>query len=128
LTTWLGLWLVALASAAGSFVMPMIFSAIGAVITGSGFTFRPFGAALVNQRGERASRMRALWRATVTWTPIVLVLVVVKISPKPPAYRTGLLLLETALMVGAIAAAAWAIAHPSRSLQDRLAGTWIVPR
>jgi hypothetical protein len=26
------------------------------------------------------------------------------------------------------AAAAWAIYHPSRSIQDRLAGTWIVPR
>jgi hypothetical protein len=128
LTTWIGLWLVALASASGSLVMPMIFSAIGAVITGSGFTFRPFGAALVNKRGERASRMRAVWRAAVTWTPIVLVLIVVKISPKPPAYRTGLLLLETVLMVGAVAAAAWAMTHPSRSLQDRLAGTWIVPR
>jgi len=26
------------------------------------------------------------------------------------------------------AGAVWAILHPSRSIQDRLAGTWIVPR
>ncbi len=36
------------------------------LLSRSGFTFRPFGAALVNARGERASRLRALRRAAVT--------------------------------------------------------------
>ncbi len=27
-----------------------------------------------------------------------------------------------------IAGAAWALLHPARGLQDRIAGTWIVPR
>ena len=128
LVTWMGLWLIALASGAGSSVLPMFLSAFGALITGSGFTFRPFGAALVNARGERASRLRALWRAALTWAPMCVTLVVVKISPKPPAYRVSLLALETLVMVLVMTAAAWAIQHPSRSLQDRLAGTWIVPR
>ena len=128
LVSWTGIWLVALASAAGAFVMTIVFSMLGALITGSGFTFRPFGAALVNRRGQRASRFRALWRAAVTWTPICVTMVVVKLSPDPPNYRLDLLVLETALMASFAAAAAWAVYHPSRSIQDRLAGTWIVPR
>ena len=128
LATWMGLWLVAIASAAGSFVVTIFFSVLGAVITGSGFTFRPFGAALVNARGQRASRLRALWRAAVVWTPICVTLIVVKLSPDPPNYRLDLLILQTALILSFAGTAAWAIAHPSRSLQDRLSGTWIVPR
>jgi hypothetical protein len=128
LATWTGLWLVGLAAAAGSFVMPIFFSVLGALITGSGFTFRPFGAALVNRRGKRASRLRALWRAFVTWTPLCVTMIVVKMSPDPPNYRVDLLVLETALMAFVAGAAAWAVFHPSRSVQDRLAGTWVVPR
>jgi hypothetical protein len=128
LVSWTGLWLIALASAAGSFVVTIFFSVLGALITGSGFTFRPFGAVLVNARGQRASRLRALWRAAVTWTPVCLTLIVVKLSPDPPNYRIDLLVLETALMALVAGAAAWAVSRPSRSLQDRLSGTWIVPR
>jgi len=106
----------------------MFFSVLGAIITGSGFTFRPFGAALVNRRGQRASRLRALWRAAVTWTPMCVILFVIKRSPNPPNYRLDLLTLETVLIAFVGAAAVWAIYHPSRSIQDRLAGTWIVPR
>jgi serine/threonine protein kinase len=128
LASWTGLWTVALASAAGSFSVTVFFSVLGALITGSGFTFRPFRGALVNARGERASRLRALWRAAVTWTPICVMLLVVKMSPQPPNYSIGLLTLQTTLVVAAAAAAAWAIHRPSRSIQDRIAGTWIVPR
>jgi hypothetical protein len=128
LVSWTGLWLVALASASGSFVVTVFLSGLGALITGSGFTFRPFGAALVNRRGQRASRFRALWRVAVTWTPICLTLVLVKLSPDPPDYRLGLLVAQTLIMALIAAAAAWAIYHPSRSIQDRLSGTWIVPQ
>ena len=128
LATWSGLWVVALSSAAGSFAVTMFMSAFGALVTGSGFTFRPFGAALVNRRGKRASRVRALWRAAVTWTPLCVTLMVIKLNPKPPAYRLDLLVVETVLMALIAAAAVWAVYHPSRSLQDRLSGTWIVPR
>jgi eukaryotic-like serine/threonine-protein kinase len=128
LLNWSGLWLVALSSAAGSSVVTMFLSALGALVTGSGFTFRPFGAALVNRRGKRASRIRALWRAAVTWIPMVVLLAVIKLSPKPPDYRLSLLAVQTVLIALVGAAAVWAIYHPARSIQDRLAGTWIVPR
>jgi hypothetical protein len=39
------------------------------------------------------------------------------------------LLVVQTLGVGLVVAAAiWTARHPSRSIQDRLAGTWIVPR
>jgi hypothetical protein len=113
---------------AGTFVIPMFFSAIGAVTTGSGFTFRPFGAMLVNKRGKRPSRVRALWRAIVTWTPVVLALALFALQPKHGDARPSVLALQYALMLGMAAAAVWAILRPSRSIQDRLSGTWIVPR
>jgi hypothetical protein len=128
LLTATGLWLIALTSMVGTFSVTIFMSALGAIVTGSGFTFRPFGAVLVNARGARASRVRALWRAVVTWTPMGVALILVKTNPSPPAYSVGLLAIESALVIGFGAAAAWAITHPSRSLQDRLAGTWIVPR
>jgi hypothetical protein len=128
LVSWSGIWLVALSSAAGSSVVTMFLSAFGALVTGSGFTFRPFGAALVNRLGKRASRVRALWRASLTWAPACLLLIVIKLGPKPPDYRLSLLALQTVLIALIGTAAAWAIYHPSRSIQDRLAGTWIVPR
>jgi hypothetical protein len=121
------LWYTGLAVCAGTFVIPMLLGAIGAAVTGSGFTFRPFGAALVNRRGARASRFRALWRAAVTWSPIVPTLALLVFS-KPPNYRVGILVLQSAIMIAMLAAALWAIARPSRGIQDRLSGTWMVPR
>jgi serine/threonine protein kinase len=127
-TTAAGVLFVAVAVYAGTSTVPLFFNAIGALVTGSGFTFRPFGAMLVNKRGKRASRIRALWRAIVTWTPIVVTLVLYAFEPKPPAFRPPVFILQCLLVLGMTIAAIWAILHPSRSIQDRLSDTWIVPR
>ena len=119
---------IALAVYAGTFSIPLLLSGLGALITGSGFTFRPFGAMLVNTRGKRASRIRAFWRAIVTWTPVVLTLVLFLFESNTHDIRAPVVALQCALMLGMAAAAVWAIVHPSRSIQDRLSGTWIVPR
>jgi hypothetical protein len=111
---------------AGTFSVPMILNGIGALVTGSGFTFRPFGAMLVNKKGKRASRIRALWRAIVTWTPLVVTLMLFAFDRS--SARSPVMALQCAVMLGMAAAAGWAIRHPSRSIQDRLSGTWIVPR
>ena len=120
-------WFTMLAVLAGTSVIPALLSIVGAAVTGSGFTFRPAGAALVNRRGERVSRIRAVWRAAVTWSPIAFVLPLFAFS-KPPEGRVSLLLLQTVIMAGMFDAALWAIARPTRGIQDRLSGTWIVPR
>src|SRR5262249_5421852 len=112
----------------GTFVLPMFFAAIGAVVTGSGFTFRPFGAMLFNKRGKRASRVRALWRGIVTWSPVVVAVALFAAEPGRSNFRPSVFALQCTVMLGMAAAAVWAILHPSRSIQDRLSGTWIVPR
>jgi hypothetical protein len=106
----------------------MICNAIGALVGGGGFSFRAVGATLVNRRGEPASRLRAIFRGVVTWSPIIAILIVMKYGPKltDAGYRT--IALEAALVAVLIGGAAWAVLRPSRSFQDRIAGTWIVPR
>jgi hypothetical protein len=126
-TTPLLLWYTALAVCAGTMTVPMMLAGIGAIVTGSGFTFRPFGAALVNRQGKRASRVRALWRAAITWWLVIPALILTAFT-KRPNYRVSVMLVQTAILIGMFAAAAWAIARPTRGIQDRLSGTWIVPR
>jgi hypothetical protein len=126
-TTPLLLWYTGLAVCAGTMTVPMLLAGIGALVTGSGFTFRPFGAALVNRQGKRASRVRALWRAVITWWLVIPVLVLTAFT-KRPNYRISVMLVQTVILIGIFAAAAWAIARPTRGIQDRLSGTWIVPR
>jgi hypothetical protein len=121
-----GMAFTAFAVYAGTFSVPMILNGIGALVTGSGFTFRPFGAMLVNKKGKRASRIRALWRAIVTWTPLVVTLMLFVFDRSDA--RSPVIALQCAVMLGMAAAAVSAILHPSRSIQDRLSGTWIVPR
>ena len=64
------------------FCLRRIPGGVGALFTGTGFTFRPFGVALVNRRGARISRVRALWRATVTWSPVIALAFVLKLRTR----------------------------------------------
>jgi eukaryotic-like serine/threonine-protein kinase len=101
---------------------------VGALAMRSGFAMRTTGAALVNRRGERASRVRAVWRAIAAWLPAAAALLLVRTGPKIQDMTSEAALLQTVPLVLLAAGAAWAIAHPSRGLQDRLAGTTIVPQ
>ena len=81
------------------------------------------GVTFVRKDGQRASRLRLLWRAIVTGSPLFLafVLSIVAISQHlnwGPWLALGIPGLLAVLSV----------ALPNRGLQDRLAGTWPVPR
>jgi hypothetical protein len=103
-------------------------SLVGALATGSGFVLRTTGAALVNRRGETVSRWRALWRALVAWSPLVPGLLLLRVAPKIQDTTVAVALAHTLPLLLLAAGAVYAIRHPSRALQDRAAGTWIVPR
>jgi hypothetical protein len=49
-------------------------------------------------------------------------------GPNPAKAAVWQTLLQTSLLAVFIAGAIWAVLHPSRGIQDRIAGTWIVPR
>jgi len=119
---------IVVATVGGTFVAIALFAAIGALVTGSGFTFGPSGVALVNRRGQPISRVRAVWRAAVTWSPIAAAALGFKFVPDIMKASNTALALQLTLIGVLAAGAVWAWLHPSRGIQDRIAGTWIVPR
>jgi hypothetical protein len=119
---------IVVATLGGTFIATAFLAGVGALVTGSGFTFRLFGAALVNRKGKRISRVRGVWRAALTWSPMVALFFAFKYGPDVTKGGYAFLVLDLALVAVLAAGAAWAILRPARGIQDRLAGTWIVPR
>jgi hypothetical protein len=119
---------IVVATFGGTFIAIAVFAAIGALATGSGFTFRTFGTALVNRKGQKISRVRGLWRAAVTWSPMIALFFAFRYGPDITKGGYTFLVLDLMLIVVLGAGAVWAILRPSRGIQDRVSGTWIVPR
>jgi eukaryotic-like serine/threonine-protein kinase len=128
LQTPMGYWALTVVMAAFSSAFVGVLALLGSLIARGGFTFRPFGVALVIKDGRRASRLRACIRPLVAWLPIALLCTMVIKGPKPQAIGVGWMLLETSVLLVFVAGAIWAIFHPVRGIQDRIAGTRIVPR
>jgi eukaryotic-like serine/threonine-protein kinase len=122
------LWGVIALIAGGSAAVVAVLGLIGALATRGGFTLRAFGAALVTADGRDASRLRALLRAVVAWSPLALWVLLVKFGPRIQDTTVGIALLFTLAIALLVAGAVWAWIHPSRGVQDRIAGTWLVPR
>jgi hypothetical protein len=117
---------VMMAAFAAAFVGAL--ALIGALVVRGGFTYRPFGAALVKHDGSLAGRPRAFLRALLSWFPAAVLCTLVVLGPGPNRPDLTLTLLNTAVLLLFIGCAVWAMLHPSRGIQDRFAGTWIVPR
>ena len=113
-------------AATAGFVAALAF--IGALVTRSGFTLRAFGAALVTGDGSPATRFHAVRRMIVTWSPLALAALLFRFSPSIRATTPGVAILDTLPLAIFLAGAVWAWRHPSRGIQDRIVGTWIVPR
>jgi len=109
---------------------------------------RLFGFELVDGAGTPASRWRVLGRNLIVWSPILMIAVAARLIGSAETVDSGLIIAVggggwssrivhatdagyVVMFVGLIlffAGAAWALVNPSRGIQDRLAGTWIVPR
>jgi uncharacterized RDD family membrane protein YckC len=98
------------------------FSVAAAILFRGGVLMRVLGIAVVRRDGTDASRWRLLWRACVAWSPIALLL---KVSLDDAGYEKGSTLI-VALPI--LCVVIWSAATRGRTLQDRLAGTWLVPR
>jgi hypothetical protein len=124
----LALWSVLALIAAGSAAFVAVLGLIGALAVRGGFPLRAFGGALVRADGRDGSRLRGIVRALVTWSPVILFPVLITFGPPLDRITTGFAFLYTLVPVMLLAGAVWAWRHPSRGIQDRIAGTWIVPR
>jgi hypothetical protein len=82
------------------------------------------GVAYTSKDGALASRLRLLWRSILTWSPLFLVFIVSILAENiwHWDWEPWLALALLGLL------AAWSVVLPVRGLQDRLAGTWPVPR
>jgi uncharacterized RDD family membrane protein YckC len=110
--------------AGGVLIWAAAFSLLCAIAFRGGALLRLLGIAVVTRTGADASRLRVLWRAIVAWAPCVIggigVAFLMPIVPMPAAIGI-VVTIVVALVI-------WSAALPERSLQDRLAGTWLVPR
>ena len=104
-------------SVGGAAVVAALFVFTRAVI--SAFS----GIAVVRAGSFQPSAKLRVLREMVTWTPLVLVLLVLGLAgPASPPW-----LIAAVVALYAIGAA-WAVADPYRTLPDRIAGTYLVPR
>jgi hypothetical protein len=113
------------------FALAALFGLASAWLLRGGVTLRIFDIAVVTTDGKRVSRLRAAWRGLIAWSPVILA---VSLAPFPiSVYGVPFSLArEVGWAICAwlifFAAAAFAIVCPQRGLQDRIAGTHLVPR
>jgi eukaryotic-like serine/threonine-protein kinase len=98
------------------------FSLVTAVMFRGGL-MRAMGLELVTGDGRPASRLRVLGRTVIAWSPLLVTIVVSRMHLDLSGFAEAAPAVP-ALLLGAIVS----VVYPARGIQDRLAGTWIVPR
>ncbi len=110
--------------AGSGMVWVAFFSLAAALFFRGGLLMRVLGIAVVRRDGSDASRWRILWRACVAWAWLPLAILL-----KLWLDRIGLKEASIPLVAGAVLSVGiWSAVNRGRTLQDRLAGTWLVPR
>ncbi len=104
-----------------------ILATVLAAIFRGGLSIRLFGIGVRDRRGEMASRRRCTWRSLLSWLPLLVPYGIAAWLAVEDHAMAGMTLtvLGLSLHVFGIAYAIW---RPSRSMQDRWAGTYLVPR
>jgi hypothetical protein len=104
-------------------LMPVaVLSLLWAVAFRGGLLLWLLGIAVVRGDGADASRLRLLGRGLVAWSPVLVSLLLVQFFKIHDSYAAVALM---ALICGLAIAS---LVSSGRSLQDRFAGTWLVPR
>ena len=83
------------------------------------------GIGLTTGTGMAAPRAVVVWRTFVAWSPVLAGAVLVLGAGLHP--RTALMAVIVAILL-MLCGAVFAVLNPERGLQDRIAGTWLVPR
>jgi hypothetical protein len=96
---------------------------VAAALFRGGMILLVAGVTYVRKDGARASRLRLVWRCLVAWAPVLPTFAVaIAALGKHWMWQPWAALVLLGLL------AALSVALPERGLQDRLAGTWPVPR
>jgi uncharacterized RDD family membrane protein YckC len=110
---------------------------VAALVFRGGLLMHALGFRVVTNHGDPASTSRVLWRAQIAWSPILLILGmnaalhadrlsirVLMLGGQTPAMNSISIVLLSVFVLGAV----YAVIHPQRSFQDRLAGTSLAPK
>ena len=108
----------------GGFFWAALLSVAAALLFRGGVLMRALGIAVVTRDGADASRLRMLWRACVAWSWLPLSVIVFSML-LPLIGFSASVAIAVPLIVGLVI---WSAARRDRSLPDRIAGTWLVPR
>ena len=122
---------ITMALPSGVLLLCAAFALISSVLVRGGLLMRLLGLAVVNRRGHLVSRWRSVVRSIVTWSPALIMWSWFGVSMalgRSFEQTFAVVWLVTLTFAVSLAGAVWTIAHPSRSWQDRIAGTWVVPR
>ena len=123
-------------------VIVILVCCISALISRGGFLLRALGMAVVDGNGQEVSRSSGLWRtfmalgvlpamaltAVYIMVSIIIAVVHLFITPSPALSMLRWWMLFALPLVFYALGILWAVLHPERGLQDRLAGTYLVPR
>jgi hypothetical protein len=109
-----------------------IVSLLCALVFRRGLALLLLGVDLVTRDGSRAGRLRVFWRGLVTWAPLPAIPILMGwlLTVVAPSTKGDVMLGLTSALTFAlyIPLVACSTLLPERGLQDRLAGTWPVPR
>jgi eukaryotic-like serine/threonine-protein kinase len=110
-------------------VLPPALWLIWSFATRGGICLHWLGMALTTWNGRLAGRWRCAWRTLVTWGPPAALLATgVWYQANNPTKVWPFWAIWTVAVVWLVADATIAIKTPSRSLHDRLSGTYLVPK
>src|SRR5262249_7122679 len=91
-----------------------------------GLVLRWLGIAVVTRSGAEVSRLRALWRSVIAWSPAAAAAVIAVLRIFSPS--SDFLPFIVVPLAGGFVGMVWAVVNPERGPQDRLAETYLVPR
>ena len=111
----------------GTLTFVALFALVAALAT-RGVILRILGFEVVTADGRLAPRWRVLARAALAWSPLLVPALVSVVFDGVGASLPDVITVFAVALAVQCAGAIVAIAQPARGLQDRLAGTWIVPR
>jgi len=116
---------LALFTGGGVLIWAAFFSVVCAPIFRGGLLMRVLGIAVVRADGTDASRLRMLWRACVAWSWMPLGIIGGFLFTP---FEIGNVTTAMIVVLMIVVAVLWSAMRPDRSLQDKIAGTWLVPR
>ena len=100
---------------------------VAALLFRGGLVLWTLGLEVVTKNGTKASRGRVLWRALLAWSPLLAICpLLFRAITAPNAWLARPLAVSVFILCCILTV--WSLLLPERSLQDRLAGTALVPR